>query len=38
MGGIQLDNGEASVIRCEFIKDDDTLIYNDKKYTWLELK
>ena len=38
IGGVVLDNGDASVSRCEDIADDEIIKFNGNKITWLECK
>ena len=38
ISGVKLNNGEASVLRCEDIADNDILQFNGKESTWLEFK
>ena len=38
IGGVALDNGEASVSRCEDIADDEIIQFNGVKRTWLDCK
>lgn len=38
LGGVKLDNGEASVLRCEDVQLMSMIEYNGKKMSWKEFK